>query len=432
MSQSSKRPTAMSQKAMPTTPGNRTILPHPAHHLHVYRSLIPIRAHVAAGAAPVTPTNVAPHINNLPLQQRQQRPPRPPRQRLVVPPIPAATTNPTRHPPTLSLSGSQTVIQTVESAFTVYGERLQADLRDFRALCTTLVVKEYQDKQRWHSLCMKMMRERDVEKQKVLALACSLKSSSASHDLSKGIGNVLSNATADEATPAVSPPESPRGSKRTREDVNGASQEQPTSFLLERVGVTTLPILDTLPRPTCTINTTASPVHSPPGSPYAPPSPLPVPPLSGSTDTNASIPPMSASSCGEMMSPVSPRHASRSASPYSPYSVSSSNSSPSLPSPQNLYEELAPPMKRRKSCESGLPQLEVATVASPQEEDIKPVTSPTKEMNIHLPGEFLHNDMLVCRACLLKSEKQSPPPGSPIVCKLHPAEVFELRRRLNM
>jgi hypothetical protein len=60
--------------------------------------------------------------------------------------------------------------QSIDVAFKVYEDRLQTDLGEFRAMCFRLILKEREEKERWHTLCLKMMKERDTARQRVSAL----------------------------------------------------------------------------------------------------------------------------------------------------------------------------------------------------------------------------------------------------------------------
>ncbi|KIM42645.1 hypothetical protein M413DRAFT_444332 [Hebeloma cylindrosporum] len=300
-----------------------------------------------------------------------------------------------------NLTEQHTVAESVDAAFNVYGERLHADLRDFRSLCSTLVLKEQNEKEQWHTLCLKVMRERDMARQRVLELQSAVQRSS-------------------------SPPDTNRPSKRLHDseekDVEPESPSRSNSCES---------------RPICSLR--ASPVHSPPGSPYQSSRPASVPP---------SAPPES---------PASATSSSASAPPSS----ASSATTPSEP-------PFGPPIKRRKSCEAPAPaparkrKPAARPMAITDSRATIPAMNPAEGGS--LPFEFAHVDLMylpvegnnfVCRPCLFQSKKSQPPtePTSfpvtstwnemrdhvilshPAACvevaRLHPAQIFELRRRLS-
>lgn len=240
-----------------------------------------------------------------------------------------------------NLTEHHTVVDSVDAAFNVYGERLQADLRDFRSLCSTLVLKEQNEKEQWHTLCLKVMRERDLARQRVLELQSAVQRSS-------------------------SPPDINRPAKRVhdREEKNDVLASPSRSNSCESQPISPL---------------RASPVHSPPGSPYQSSRPASVPSMSAPPElspSSASTPPSSAS--------------------------------PTTPS----EPPLGPPIKRRKSCEatSPVPARSRKPYARPTPPNDSRATIPA--MNPaeggSLPFEFAHVDLMylpvennfVCRACL--------------------------------
>ena len=60
--------------------------------------------------------------------------------------------------------------QPIDNAFKVYKDRLQTDFRDFHAMCSRLILKEKEEKEKWHTLCLKMMKERDTARQRINVL----------------------------------------------------------------------------------------------------------------------------------------------------------------------------------------------------------------------------------------------------------------------
>ncbi|KDR71092.1 hypothetical protein GALMADRAFT_229744 [Galerina marginata CBS 339.88] len=386
----------------------------------IFRSQIPIRARMEEqGSTQPQPNILEQRMHNLHPFTTPQRP--------AVP---------------VSLSDTQSVVQSVDTAFTVYGERLQADLRDFRSLCTTLVVKEHQEKERWHSLCLKIMKERDSARQRMQALLAGQR----------------------EPSPrAVSPPGSPttesssaRGSKRAREEVNTGLDDEDMVISPKSEY-----------RPICALR--HSPIPSPPGSPPSYSSvALPPPPSSGTPSAPSSA---SSATSSEAMSVTS-------APPYVTTFRASGSRSPSQTA-EDTPAEHQPPVKRRKSsCDTSvftpeelardsLTKVEMRCTSRGRSPVTAEATKPPSRVpgSVALPGEFSHVDImyvpmkgnLVCRACLLKSTKQSssaPEPKTfptnaswddlrdhcitehPAACvdvaRLHPAEIFELRRRLNL
>lgn len=244
-----------------------------------------------------------------------------------------------------NLTEHHTVVESVDAAFTVYGERLQSDLRDFRSLCSTLVLKEQNEKEQWHTLCLKVMRERDLARQRVMELQSAVRRSS-------------------------SPPDTNRPSKRVHdsEEKNDVPASPSRSISCESQPIFSL---------------RASPVHSPPGSPYQSPRPASVPPMSAFPESSASS----------------------TSSPASTPPSSASSTTPSEP-------PLGPPIKRRKSCEATAPAP--ARSRKPYARPMAPTDSRATIPAMNpaeggsLPFEFAHVDLMylpvesnfVCRACL--------------------------------
>ncbi|KAF8952211.1 hypothetical protein BDZ97DRAFT_1931128 [Flammula alnicola] len=427
----------------------------------IFRSQIPIRIQLQ-GQGPTTPHTHA-HSRVIEHRMRNLQPFSTPQNPNASSQRPYSNANAAHHV-ARSLAETQSLVKNIEAAFTVYGERLQADLRDFRTLCTTLVMQEQQEKEQWHSLCIKIMKERDAARVRVQAL------------LSGG----------REAHPGAprtsSPPNdtgSIRGAKRGRED--------PNATVSEAMGDASPRSKSSEPRPLRSLR--SSPTPSPPGSPsrvtghpsLSPTESSPPPPNSAESDQVPSTPTPIQSA------PPSLTTFRATATP-SPTPSSGSNKS------DQAAPECQPPMKRRKSCDSSLSTCSTTTLVDRSQErmtnalrdsngaacrDVKlrlhsrspvatehlplPVVNPTGAPC--LPGEFSHVDImyvpvngsLVCRACLLDSTKPSAMPMEPKafptnaswdalrdhcirehpsacvdVARLHPAEVFELRRRLNM
>ncbi|KAF8148830.1 hypothetical protein B0H34DRAFT_199743 [Crassisporium funariophilum] len=351
-----------------------------------------------------------------------------------------------------------TVTQSVEMAFTVFGERMQADLRDFRTICVRLMSQEQEDKEKWHTLCLKMMRERDTARQRVHALIGEREARAAD--------TVGSQETSGQ-----------RGSKRGREDrtdmVDDVSSRSSS----------------TNSRPIRSMR--ASPTPLSPGSPssptYEPCSPTDPPPTSSCPPTSASM-----------------------TVPETPTSPEATHNTPALTCLTDFRPPRSPgdttcfdittengtdqrPVKRRKSCETSMSDRSSATLVEPAHGPEHDTVSALGEKDMELesetessttavldctrsesgnplkantsPIEFSHVDImyvplkgnLVCRACLLKKTNPSSSPTPPKsflttaawddlrdhciaahptacadVARLHPAEIYELRRRLNM
>ena len=81
----------------------------------------------------------------------------------------AATHQPMRTSASASASASASQ-QPIDNAFKTYEDRLQTDFRDFRAMCSRLILQEKEEKEKWHTLCLKMMKERDTARQRISAL----------------------------------------------------------------------------------------------------------------------------------------------------------------------------------------------------------------------------------------------------------------------
>jgi len=115
--------------------------------------------------------------------------------------------------------------QPLETAIKFYEDRLQTDLGDFRAMCTRLILKEKEEKEKWRILCLKMMKERDTARQRVSALISEreihLSSSSSSSSPSVASG------------PASSTESIASASKRTREESDSQENTPELPSLVE-------------------------------------------------------------------------------------------------------------------------------------------------------------------------------------------------------
>jgi len=244
-----------------------------------------------------------------------------------------------------SLTEYHTVVESVDAAFNFYGERLQSDLRDFRSLCSTLVLKEQNEKEQWHTLCLKVMRERDLARQRVLELQSTAQRSS-------------------------SPPDTNRPSKRVHEseEKNDVPASPSRSKSCES-------------QPIFSVRT--SPVHSPPGSPYQFSRPASVPLMSAPPELSASPTSSSGSTPPSSASPTTP-----SEPPFGP--PIKRRKSCEAPAP--------PPARSRKPY--------ARPVAPTDSRATIPAMNPAEGGS--LPFEFAHVDLMylpvennfVCRACL--------------------------------
>ena len=132
----------------------------------------------------------------------------------------------------------------IDNAFKVYEDKLQTDFRDFRAICSRLILQEKEEKEKWHSLCLKLMKERDTARQRINALI-SERSSSSSFAFSSAQEKVVVS----------------KASKRGRDD---ESESASTSSAAQELPSRSSPVES---RPIRSLR--LSPVSSPPGSPSA-------------------------------------------------------------------------------------------------------------------------------------------------------------------
>ena len=136
--------------------------------------------------------------------------------------------------------------QLLEAAIKFYQDRLQTDLGDFRATYTRLILKEKDEKEKWRTLCLKMMKERDTARQKVSALIS---------EWEIHLSSSLTSSSPSAAPGPVSSTESiaSKVSKQTRKESDSQENTQELPSLVE-------------PRP---IRSLRSPIPSPPASPSA-------------------------------------------------------------------------------------------------------------------------------------------------------------------
>ncbi|KAJ3494618.1 hypothetical protein NLJ89_g10772 [Agrocybe chaxingu] len=341
----------------------------------------------------------------------------------------------------VSLAENKTAVLSIERAFQIYTERHESDLRDFRGLCIGLAAHEQHEKEKWHSLCMKIMKERDMARQRVEELV----------EEREDIG-IPTNEKMIERVLGTN-----GAVKRGREeaDVEAAGHESKSDGGSDKAQ-----------RPVRSLRG-HSPMVSPPGSPSYPVYTPHLPP--SLTSRSCSLPPK----------PASPRGL-----PPPDYDAKSTSSAPASVTTFNIREAhpsgTEPPLKRRKSCDTAVSHpsssptavetenrpLQNVNGSKQQSRTPSPPVMVRKSSSAIAPGEFCHVDLmylqvkgvLTCRACLLNKNKPTsgniPEPKSfpmsaswdqlrdhcvkehPDACadvaRLHPADIFELRKRLNL
>ena len=92
----------------------------------------------------------------------------------------------------------------IDNAFKFYEDKLQTEFRDFRAICSRMILQEKEEKEKWHCLCLKLMKERDTARQRISALISERLSSSASSAQEKNVASKASKRGRDESDSAVS------------------------------------------------------------------------------------------------------------------------------------------------------------------------------------------------------------------------------------
>ncbi|KAF9530900.1 hypothetical protein CPB83DRAFT_144149 [Crepidotus variabilis] len=308
-----------------------------------------------------------------------------------------------------SMAAQEGLSRSLEKAFNVYNDRVRSDLRDFRGLCTSLVAQEQQEAMKWYSLCLKVMKERDIARQQLHLLS-----------LERNSGSLTSPPISPSSTDQEA--ELNKALKRGREDYMMSNTVETASASSRSSSVET--------RPTRPLR--LSPVHSPSGSPTRmSTSPLPV-------------------------------------NDPSPSTLSASPTSMALPpSPQtNSHGRVDHrPGKRRKSCEAIGPTEVSSPRVKQQSRTPSPLSFPghLRSLPPQQSADFPHidlmyvptNGLLVCRACILHKSKaptvepksfpttaswddlrqhclRAHPEACADVARLCPAEIFELRRRLSV
>jgi len=289
--------------------------------------------------------------------------------------------------------------QPIEAAFKAYENRLQTDLRDFRAMCSRLILQEQEEKEKWHTLCLKMMKERDTARQRVSAL---ISERATSHLSSPSV--TTASAYANEHLASKVP-------KRARDENSSAAQASTHELPPTRSS----PVES---RPIRSLR--SSPIPSPPGSPSASlynsstavhSSSLP------STATTSSPPPGSNATVPPTL--PTPRSTLRS-SPVNPLNIMTFNP-PRSPNDKTCFDVFGVidipetrPVKRRKSIDSSSSNNKKTTEDG---ETIKGSNChPSRDVKVKsdaevsAPRPFLiaHTDImyipmkgrLSCRACL--------------------------------
>ena len=183
--------------------------------------------------------------------------------------------------------------QPIDNAFKVYEDRLQTDFRDFRAMCSRLILQEKEEKEKWHTLCLKMMKERDTARQRINAL------------ISERETHLSSSSAAVPASSAQGKNVASKASKRGRDEStsSAAAQEQPSSRSspVESRPIRSLrlsPISSPLRSPSATsLNNSSTPINSSSLPSTSSESPPPLPSSSNAnvvlTSTTSSTPPCS-------------------------------------------------------------------------------------------------------------------------------------------
>ncbi|KAF9558187.1 hypothetical protein CPC08DRAFT_709817 [Agrocybe pediades] len=461
-------------QAEPRTPRN-----HAQHELDGFKSQIPIRTPRRTRRASPNKNTGSNNGQSSPRTpgRREQHRDAPQQLRINVQPAAPAPPAPASLSPSVSV-----LLQSVEKVFSVYEDRSRMARHDVQKVLTDLLVKEQQQKEKWYFLFVKMMKERDVFRQRVEVLESAVAAASRAvkrerEEEEEGkMGFAAAAAAAGEKAESKSRSSSPRPIRPLR-------AVSPTSFSLS--------------------NPSLFPVHSPVHSPFSTP-PCSTPPPSNSTSSYGTAPPLSACSTSSS--------SSESASSSSSERRDSISHTSSMHEYSDSDPEDLPKVKRRKSCDDGtssissnhsrgfgLPghdkfliyrTLDATALPSTQSYSRPVLSARTGTAATVAPStEFSHVDImytridnrLVCRACLLeasKSKRISPPPpqsGSspsdseenktkyssssskatsfpptaswdslrdhcvkmhPRECedvgRLHPAELFELRKRLNL
>ncbi|KAF9037097.1 hypothetical protein BJ165DRAFT_575097 [Panaeolus papilionaceus] len=386
-------------------------------------------------------------------------------------PKPQTTTTVIPGAPVLSTVVDNKLSQTLETAFKVFNDRFQKDLRDFQTICTRFIVRETQEKDRWHNLYLQATRERDLARQE------------------------LQESQATQPTPTVpTPPPSRRTHKRSRDSYDEVEEAVTTNVsALSVQDNTTRPIRNLRASPTpplpsrspievpTSATTSIGPMPSISHSPFTSPSPT-LAPLSATSSNDASEPRQNQDQDEAVTNHMIMRF----------YDFGSSKTQGLSLSAEKERDGPEPSPKRRKSLDLGetTPSSRAASKLPVRSRTASPrrvlsctmttvpamnetetgvgvgvdVKREPEEMEGVLGVEFEHVDImyvrrgmrLVCRACsLIKPKPGSPTAPEPTsfsvmtswddlkhhcvkhhpaecadVARLHPAEIFELRRRI--
>jgi len=257
-------------------------------------------------------------------------------------------------------------IKSLEKAFNIYGDRLRADMREFRGLCTKIVAQEKQESAKWYALCAKVIMERDYARQKINILSYERNN------------HILNPAGLTARAQSTDTPRS-RSSKRLHNSNSDDDVQEATSPPSNSVGA----------RPIKPLR------HSPSHSPATSPTRMS---LSPSPTTTVASPPISA--------PSTPPTSTCLGSSVAPES--------------NLVSIDQRPVKRRKSYDSTyrtkseiLPRSSSPTISpkvkqqprtpSPLSCQIQPQVSTSNYSAEFLPVDLMYvssQGSLICRACL--------------------------------
>ena len=293
--------------------------------------------------------------------------------------------------------------QPIETAFRVYQDRLHTDLVDFRAMCSRLISQEIKEKEKWHTLCLKIMNERDTARQRVSALirerearlSSSSSSSSSSSTSSSAKENVSSKRARDETTSSPS-------QEDNAQELPPAQSSPVESRPIRSLRSSTSPTPSSPASPSASLhNSSSTPIHSSSLPFTSSPPPPPLPP-----NSNITVPP----------TPLTPSS--------SPHDIMTFNPSRS-PNDQTCFDvsgviDIADirPMKRHKSYDSSSSLSEInKTVQNVKDEDVIIPQCPGEKTKSKkdaepsgIPRPFLiaHTDImympmkgrLFCRACL--------------------------------
>ncbi|PPQ99486.1 hypothetical protein CVT24_005277 [Panaeolus cyanescens] len=361
--------------------------------------------------------------------------------------------------------------QTIETAFKVFNDRFQKDLREFQTVCTRFVIKEMQEKDRWHRLYLEVVKERDEAR------------------MSRGYKRTREECDHDSHSP------SPQSASPPSPSPLYASQPSPRSASPPPLSGSPGPTPITTTTTSTTVERIPSISHSPTSSPSPVSSSSPsLTPASSSSSSTSSLNPSSSS--------LPERHPSPPVTNHMIMRFYDFGAAQNIDSFAGVVEDDAlPEPKRRKSLDLGEPsprrgEMKRSRTQSPrvrgtavggrtspvtqhakvevkkeEEPHPMPMPKPMSSQAFHatfIAEEFEHvdimyirrGDTLVCRACSLKSKPQpSSQPTSAMseptsfsvltpwddlkrhcvvehpeecgeVARLHPAEIFELRRRI--